>query len=402
MQRSPIRESYEKYPYPAADETALSSAWRLPPFEWITALCGERRKSSAPQRILVAGCGTGNEAFALRRRFPKAHIAAIDFSPRSISIARRLQRRASEMRNIIFVVGDLTHRSLGGITGAFDFISCHGVLSYIQTPERALANLSRRLKPAGALYLGVNGAEHFSASGRSFLPAFGCDLADMRDGLHLRKLLKLWDAVLQQSGRASFTRFSATYLASDLFGSFIQNLPLTQWLGLARGTGLYFRGSCSCWRALRSVMEKDFPRLLLPRSHAEICELLEILRPASFHRLLFTREPAANPPWENLEALLASRPMRTNLYAVRLPKRAGPWQRLRAITFKSRAINTRLDWKMPEWELEILRQSDGERTLAEILGEIPFSVPSNLLRRQLYVLHQLLVMKLTEDLETAK
>ena len=399
MRRSPIRESYEKYPYPADNGGARPGIWRLPPFEWIAALSGESDESSAPKRILVAGCGTGNEAFALRRRFPEAQMIAIDFSARSISIARRLLRTAPKIRHIEFVVGDLTSR-MGGITGAFDFISCHGVLSYIQKPERTLANLSRVLKPTGVLYLGVNGAEHFSAAGRLFLPAFGCDLADLHVGPHLRKVLGLWDTVLQQSGTSSFTRFSATYLASDLFGSFIQNLPLTEWLRFSRGTGLHFRGTYSCWRRLRSVMEKDFPRLLLPRTHAEVCELLEIVHPASFHRLVFTRAPASNPPWENHKALLAWRPKRTRLYDARLPKRSQSWPSLRAITFKSRAINTRLDWKMPEWELEILRQSDGERTLAEILRQIPFSIPSKLLRRQLYVLHQLLVIKLT--LETAK
>jgi SAM-dependent methyltransferase len=402
MRRSPIRQSYEKYPYPATDGAARPGIWRLPPLEWIAALGGQNGESYSPKRILVAGCGTGNEAFALRRRFPQAQIVAIDFSPRSISIARRLLQSAPKIRRINFIVGDLTSRSLGGITGAFDFISCHGVLSYIPEPERALANLSRVLKPTGALYLGVNGAEHFSTAGRLFLPAFGCDLAQLRDDPYLRKLLALWDAVLQQNGRNSFTRFSATYLASDLFGSFIQNLALAQWLGFARGTGLHFRGSYSCWRRLRSVMEKDFPRLLLPRSHAEVCELLEILHPASFHRLLFTRAPAANPPWENRKALEAWRPKRTNLFDARLPKRSLQWPSLRAIAFKSRAMNTRLEWKMPEWELEILRQSDGERTLGEILRQISFSIPSKLLRRQLYVLHQLLVIKLTQGLPTGK
>jgi len=57
-------------------------------------------------------------------------------------------------------------------------------------------------------------------------------------------------------------------------------------------------------------------------------------------------------------------------------------------------MNTQLDWKMPEWELEILRRSDGKRTLGEILNGISEAVPPQLLQTQLYVLHQLLVITL--------
>jgi hypothetical protein len=57
-------------------------------------------------------------------------------------------------------------------------------------------------------------------------------------------------------------------------------------------------------------------------------------------------------------------------------------------------MNTRLDWRMPEWEVEIVRQSDGRNTLGAILHEISAAVPPHLLRQQLYVLDQLLVITL--------
>jgi SAM-dependent methyltransferase len=399
MQISQIRKTYEKYPYPAADKTALTKVrWNLAPIEWINALWKPNERKLAPKRILVAGCGTGREAFMLRRRFRKARIVAVDFSPRSISIARDLQQRAREMRNIRFFAADLATRNLGKITGGdFDFISCHGVLSYVPSPARVLANLKRQLKPDGALYLGVNGAEHFSARGRLFLPAFGFDLAELRDGPYLRKVLKLWDAILDHRGSAPFAKFSLGYLAGDLFGSLIHNLPLSDWVRLAREAGLHFQASYSSWHGLRSAMEKDYPQLLMPRSRAEVCELLEYLRPEFFHRLLFTRQPPANPPWESQEALRNCRPALTSLYAVRLPKRSRSWQALRRLRFKSPAMNTQLDWQMPEWEVEILRQSDGWRTLSEILGRISAVVPQQQLRQQLYILHQLLVITLMPD-----
>jgi SAM-dependent methyltransferase len=379
------------------DERALNNAkWRRVPIEWINALRKTGSPHAAPARILVAGCGTGREAFQMQRRFPEAEIVAVDFSPRSISIARALQQGAAKMRRIRFLVDDLTRRGLSKTLGdKFDFISCHGVLSYVPEPDRALANLADSLSPNGILYLGVNGTQHSSVSGRKFLPKFGFDMTELRDGPGLRRLLKLYEAILGLSGRARLSNKTSGYLAGDLFGPLIHNLPLANWLRIARNARLHFQSAYSCHYALRLAMEKDFPQLLIPRSRPEICELLEILHPAAFHRLLFTRQPELNPPWEKHDALLTWRPTLTNLYTVRLPKRSRSWKTLRKVTFKSVATNTRLDWQMPEWEIEIVRQSDGQRTIGTILDGIPVDIRPGLLRQQLYIFHQLLVVTLS-------
>ena len=396
IQLSQIQSIYEKHPYPAADDTVLTKKrWNLAPMEWIMALWRPEKKDSAPERILVAGCGTGSEAFMLARKFPQATIVAVDFSPRSISIAQSLRERAPAMRNITFHVGDLANRNLRKIIGGtFDFISCHGVLSYSSAPARVLSNLRHQLKPDGALYLGVNGSDHFSVRGRPFLSAFGFDMTKLRDEPYLRKLLKLWDSVLNREGDGGLARKSVGYLAGDLFGPTIQNLSLSSWLRVGRQAGLHFCNSYSCWRTLRSVMEKDCAQLFMPRSRPEICEMLDIVSPETFHRLLFTDKPAWNPPWESTSALVTCRPVMTNLYSVRPPKQSGSRRALRRVRFESPPLNTRLDWQMPEWELEILRQSDGKRTLDSILRNIATAVPQKLLRQQLYILHQLLVISL--------
>src|SRR5262249_49118029 len=322
-------------------------------------------------------------------------IVAVDFSPRSIAIARRVQKSAGAMRNIRFVVADLAHRNLGKLVGReFDFISCHGVLSYVPETIKVLTNLRRLLKPDGALYLGVNGPEHHSIQGRLFLRAFSLDLVEPREGAYLRDVLKLWDAIQADSGTRSLAKFPIGYLAGDLFGPLIRNLALRDWTQLASKAGLHFQANYSSWRALRLAMEKDQARLLIPRSRAEVCQLLALASPGSFHRLLFTRRVPADPPWENHQKLRRWRPILTKLYRVSLPKRTRSQRKLRRVTVKSGAMNTRLDWKMPEWEVEILRRSDGKRTLDEILKGISVIVPPQLLQTQLYVLHQLLVITL--------
>lgn len=219
MRRDEVRRAYDAVPYPG---TALKPRlrWQLAPMEWIDTLWKPGRAASDPGRILIAGCGTGAEAFAVRQRFPDAEIVAIDFSPRSIGIARELQQRRRPRHPVRFLVSDLAARGLDRATGGhFDFISCHGVLTYVPNPARALQVLARCLAPDGALYLGVNGSTHQSHALRGALPTFGFDLARYVDGPHVRQVLALCDAILGTSDRVA--RESVPYLASDVFGPYL-------------------------------------------------------------------------------------------------------------------------------------------------------------------------------------
>ena len=143
----------------------------------------------SPRAVLVAGCGTGAEAFAFSRRFPHAEIVAVDFSRRAIRFARQYQQRAQYRKNVRFVVADFSAPGLDRLTGRdFDLVSCHGVLSYVPRAARALKNLSGCLSPDGALGLGVNGAQHVSVGLRARnLPMFGFDVSQFTEGPHVRR-----------------------------------------------------------------------------------------------------------------------------------------------------------------------------------------------------------------------
>src|SRR4026209_2592540 len=102
--RKQIRRTYEVRPYPDVDDRVLRDTRRnFVPMEWIQALWKPGRQEFAPERILIAGCGTGREAFQMSRRFLEAQIVAVDFSPRSILIARELQQRAPAPQKIRFL-----------------------------------------------------------------------------------------------------------------------------------------------------------------------------------------------------------------------------------------------------------------------------------------------------------
>src|SRR5207237_3322466 len=136
---------------------------------------------------------------------------------------------------IRFQVADLANRGFSKVLGRdFDFVSCHGVLSYIPTPEVALRNLARCLKPEGALYLGVNGVRHASVELRQTLPALGLDVAVMNeDERHLRKVLSLCDSMAGRAGSGRVAKYKAGLLAGDVLGPVSSNFPLARWVGLA-------------------------------------------------------------------------------------------------------------------------------------------------------------------------
>src|SRR5262245_47182969 len=98
-----VRRSYDRWPYPQTN--SRRPRWLIAPMKWINALWRSARP--APGRILVAGCGTGMEAWALARKFPGAEITGVDFSARSIAVAREWRRRAAPTQRIRFRVGDL-------------------------------------------------------------------------------------------------------------------------------------------------------------------------------------------------------------------------------------------------------------------------------------------------------
>ena len=396
-----VRQIYEERPYPDTKRNLVERPrWRLAPMKWIQALWQPSQPN--PKRILVAGCGTGNEAFAFARRFPEAKIVAVDFCSRSIALAADCQKRATGSRNIRFVVGDLTNPQLAKIVGRhFDFISCHGVLSYIPKPERVLRILGGCLAPDGALYLGVNGAAHHSGGWGKVLPDFGFEMADFQDGRGLRSILKLFDALAGHS-TGTIARKTPEYLASDLFCPLIHNWPLADWTRHCREAGLHFLGNYSMHRTLHMALNDDVFHLLMPRSRAAVAELADVLNPATFHRAIFAARPPADPPWEDRDRLLGCYPVLTDVYRHQWPKRRRSWADLRSLEIRSTEMNAIVELHVPHWEVEILRQSNGRKSLREILAEIPQRVTFQSLREQLYQLHHLWVLNFEEGGQPAR
>lgn len=393
---SEILKNYEWRPYPSVDpKVSRHAKWALPPMEWVNAVWQPAK--SVPARILVAGCGTGNEAFALRDRFPNSEVVAIDFSARSIGLAKQSQRNWRPKRKIHFAVCDLVGGKFPEIaTGKFDFISCHGVLSYVARAKKALRNIRQCLEDDGIFYLGVNGAGHYSTAWRRVLESLGFEVNQMPDRAGLRKTLALLDAI-SETEICSIARSEPAYLSGDLFGPFIRNLPLQDWVDVSAQVGLHFIASDAVSRGFRPAINNETFDLLMPRSRADLAQILDILQPTSFHRLLFAKRPYPTPPWKNANELLDWRPLLApHLRARRWPRRHRRWGTVRDLKIRTPATNTLIELRVAEWLLEILRNGHGRLSLRQILRAVGARFNSALLKRQLYLLHHLDVLSLKE------
>ena len=387
-----VRQIYEKRPYPNLRRSVSKKRyWVLPPVPWIKAIW---QRQQPVRRILIAGCGTGNEAFAVCQKFSNAEIVAIDFSARSIRVAKNLQRRNRKFGNIQFLVCDLANPRLPKIVpDNFDLISCHGVLSYIPQARNVLHNFARCLAPNGLLYLGLNGESHPSRSWRPALSGLGINVMEFHETPSLRPLLKLFE-VLSGHRSGAIAERNAGYLAGDLFGPLIHDWPLTQWSKLFRAAGLHLLGSYSVFRPLRAAFQDDLYRSLMPRSRAQVVELFEMLKPSGFHRLILSRQRELRPPWKDLKKLRTWRSVATRLYHWQWPRKAQQWTAVRKLKLKSSSINTLVELPLPEWQVEVLRRSNGKDSIADILGPIPVRISSSALRDQLYLLYQLAAINL--------
>ena len=257
----------------------------------------------------------------MRRRLPQAEIVAVDFSTPSIALARRLQRVGKFGKPIDFSVADLTDPDLAAKTGgAFDLITCHGVLSYIPDPGRALQSFAACLRDGGALYLGVNGEAHPATRLRPWLVRFGLAVDELCEERRLRELLRLWDS-LHDDGYTGLAGMPPSYLASDICGPHFNNWPLDRWRTEANRSGWEIASTAILPLALRLTMDGDALHPLFPAGVGELAGRMDLARPASFHQMLLRRAAPGSldigqgSGWE-------SRLRWTGFYNVRLTKAA--------------------------------------------------------------------------------
>lgn len=143
-----VAAQYEENPYPRWDMLPIPDAAIYPL---------EARSAKA---ILIAGCGTGQQAFQTAELFPEAQIDAFDLSSASLSYAQSKKRK----EQVAFFQADILELEQWG--KRFDLIECSGVLHHMEDPIRGWKILSGLLKPEGWMLIGL-----YSALGRQDIAA---------------------------------------------------------------------------------------------------------------------------------------------------------------------------------------------------------------------------------------
>ena len=113
-----------------------------------------RGKPDRPLRIIVAGCGTVQAAYAAFMN-PNDEVVGLDLSEASLAHERYLQDKHG-LANLRLFQGDLME--VGDIGGAFDVILCTGVLHHMADPAAGLVALRDVLAPDGVMVLMLYGA----------------------------------------------------------------------------------------------------------------------------------------------------------------------------------------------------------------------------------------------------
>lgn len=113
-----------------------------------------------PVSYLELGCGQGLGALALAASNPRWQVTAIDFNPAHVATARDWAA-AARLDNVRFLEADLAtladEPAFATIPEA-DFVSLHGLWSWVPAPVRAgvVRLLRARLKPGSAVHLSYN------------------------------------------------------------------------------------------------------------------------------------------------------------------------------------------------------------------------------------------------------
>ncbi|WP_413400579.1 tetratricopeptide repeat protein [Prochlorococcus sp. MIT 0718] len=155
-----VQDMYEENPYPRyryADFTdkslakSISKAIEIESTKQNLQFSEALTSNHSRPKVLIAGCGTGNQVINASR-YKNAQITAIDLSSSSLAYAIRKAKEYG-MDNVDFRKMDLL--AVAALDKIFDVIECGGVLHHMEDPSKGISALNKQLKPGGYIKLGL-------------------------------------------------------------------------------------------------------------------------------------------------------------------------------------------------------------------------------------------------------
>lgn len=115
-------------------------------------------------RILELGCGVGGNLLPLAHLYPKAHFLGIDLSREQIAQANQHKKNLN-LSNLEFLQQDLLKFSPQNKNEKFDYIICHGVLSWVpENVQKKIFEICKEwLSPNGLAVISYNALPGWNA-----------------------------------------------------------------------------------------------------------------------------------------------------------------------------------------------------------------------------------------------
>ena len=162
-----VKKQYESFPYP---QWIYSDTYKQKTNlkNYINSLglkvYSDEIYSNNNKSFLIAGCGTGKEAYEYNELLTDVSITAIDLSEKSLGYAIR-KCNEHDQHNIDFLNGDILN--LGKINKKFDIIISNGVIHHMENPNKGCEILNKCLNKNGLLKLSL-----YSKTARKYLFKF--------------------------------------------------------------------------------------------------------------------------------------------------------------------------------------------------------------------------------------
>lgn len=146
-----VRKQYEENPYPRWVNLGLriqSKSISAYAKELKLKIFDESIYKISKPKILIAGCGTGQNSIGTASIFSNSNVLAIDLSLKSLSYAKRKSKEL-KVSNIKYMQADILDLELMNQT--FDIIESSGVLHHMKNPLAGWKVLANCLKPSGLM-----------------------------------------------------------------------------------------------------------------------------------------------------------------------------------------------------------------------------------------------------------
>ena len=236
-------------------------------------LHGFRSADPATASVLEIGCGEGLNLSGYGAVSPNTRLAGFDLSSEAIDRGRALVEAAG-LKNVDLHVGNaLTYPRDGE---KFDYIVCHGVLSWVPAPVRdAIVELmGARLAPGGVGYFGYDCLPGASAKAAivPFLREWVGDIADPVEamkkaagGIALLKRSQLEGSRLHSQLDIlieNFHTYNPAYFFHDWLAEYYAPIDLRQFIPLAQANNLQIAGATAGYDLLYENLDEEAIALL--------------------------------------------------------------------------------------------------------------------------------------------